>query len=101
MLRPTSWDDTPAAPIDHRLLLELMVLVDQQAHDRDDTGALERAQIRHRTEAEINWHLDHLAGLGLITARVVPGHPRRVCALSETGRAGGREHFDALLRGEG
>lgn len=92
-------DDAPAA-VDDRLLLELMILVHGQAHDREETGSVERAHVRRRTDDAINAHFDHLAGLGLITARVVPGYRRRVCALTEAGRAWCDEHFDAIIRGD-
>lgn len=100
MLRPTSWDDTPGPPIDPRLLLELMWHVGAQAHDRDGTGSVERAHIPRRTDAEVNAHLDHLASLGLITGRAVPGYRRRVCALTDAGRAWGEEHHFTLWYGD-
>lgn len=56
-------------PVNGPLLLEPMILVEAQAHDRDDTGSVERAHVRHCTDEQVNAHLDHLAGLGLNTVR--------------------------------
>lgn len=83
--RPTSWDDAPAAPLDARFVFEPSVLTDAQL--RDFEGLVERAHVRHRTDAASTRHLDHLAALGRVTARVVPGHQGRMCALTDAGRA--------------